>query len=84
MLIVLDMTLPDLAFSLAQITVRARDHGIPPLSSQAQAIITINRERNVPVFGQTEYKEQKPEDLPVGTEIVTVTATDKDVSISSS
>ncbi len=63
-----------------QVEVRASDHGIPPRTATARARIRITRDQNFPVFNQTEYTVRLPENTPVRTRIITVGASDKDVS----
>ncbi|XP_044939396.1 cadherin-23 isoform X6 [Mustela putorius furo] len=60
-------------------TVRASDNGSPPRAAEIPVyleIVDIND--NNPVFDQSSYQEAVFEDVPVGTVILTVTATDAD------
>ena len=58
--------------------IEATDKGTPSLSSTATVIVTISDTNdNKPIFTQ-DYKKSVLENLPVGEEIVTVKATDKD------
>ncbi|XP_054428626.1 cadherin-23 isoform X2 [Pteronotus mesoamericanus] len=60
-------------------TVRASDNGSPPRAAEIPVyleIVDIND--NNPIFDEPSYQEAVPEDAPVGTVIVTVTATDAD------
>ncbi|XP_039727991.1 cadherin-23 isoform X3 [Pteropus medius] len=60
-------------------TVRASDHGSPPRAAEIPVyleIVDIND--NNPIFDQPSYQEAVFEDVPVGTVILTVTATDAD------
>uniref|UniRef100_A0A8D2JQ57 Cadherin-23 n=1 Tax=Sciurus vulgaris TaxID=55149 RepID=A0A8D2JQ57_SCIVU len=60
-------------------TVRAADNGSPPRAAEIPVyleIVDIND--NNPVFDQPSYQEAVLEDVPVGTVILTVTATDAD------
>ena len=64
----------------AQITVRASDGGIPPRTADIQGLITIRRNQNLTQFEQGEYLVRMAENADVGAAVVTVRATDKDVS----
>ncbi|XP_077802769.1 cadherin-23 isoform X3 [Macaca mulatta] len=60
-------------------TVRASDNGSPPRAAEIPVyleIVDIND--NNPIFDQPSYQEAVFEDVPVGTVILTVTATDAD------
>ncbi|OWK08036.1 CDH23 [Cervus elaphus hippelaphus] len=60
-------------------TVRASDNGSPPRAAEIPVyleIVDIND--NNPIFDQLSYQETVFEDVPVGTVILTVTATDAD------
>nr|XP_035939808.1 cadherin-23 isoform X7 [Halichoerus grypus] len=60
-------------------TVRASDNGSPPRAAEIPVyleIVDIND--NNPIFDQSSYQEAVFEDVPVGTVILTVTATDAD------
>ncbi|XP_045882688.1 cadherin-23 isoform X2 [Meles meles] len=60
-------------------TVRASDNGSPPRAAEIPVyldIVDIND--NNPIFDQSSYQEALFEDVPVGTVILTVTATDAD------
>ncbi|XP_069876618.1 cadherin-23 [Dipodomys merriami] len=60
-------------------TVRASDNGSPPRAAEIPVyleIVDIND--NNPIFNQPSYQEAILEDVPVGTVILTVTATDAD------
>lgn len=60
-------------------TLVAHDAGIPPLSSTAQVTVTlINVNDQSPVFASKSYTTQIPEHSPVGTVVLTVSATDGD------
>ncbi|NXE03108.1 PCDG7 protein, partial [Chaetorhynchus papuensis] len=61
------------------VTVRAADGGSPPLQSSAVlSLRVLDVNDNAPVFSQAEYTVRVPEDVPVGSVLVTVTATDAD------
>ncbi|XP_030069271.1 protocadherin gamma-A10-like [Microcaecilia unicolor] len=60
----------------------ANDGGVPVKSGVAQIrIIVTDANDNAPVFNQTLYKVNVRENLPVGTEVVTISATDRDEGI---
>ena len=61
------------------LTIQAKDGGSPPLSNHATVNITIlDANDNKPIFTQLSYSASINENSPVGTSIVTVTATDLD------
>nr|XP_033782493.1 cadherin EGF LAG seven-pass G-type receptor 3 [Geotrypetes seraphini] len=61
--------------------VEARDHGIPPLSASASVTITVlDVNDNRPEFTQREYFIRLNEDASVGTNVLSVTAIDRDVN----
>ncbi|XP_069892349.1 protocadherin gamma-A6 isoform X22 [Dipodomys merriami] len=60
----------------------AMDDGDPVLSSMAQILVTVlDANDNAPVFTQSIYRVNVPENLPVGTLVVSVNATDQDEGI---
>ncbi|PKK19735.1 protocadherin gamma-B1 [Columba livia] len=62
-----------------RVTVVARDQGRPSLSSSTALVLEVSDVNdNAPVFDQAEYTVRVPEDVPVGSTLVTVTATDAD------
>ncbi|NWV89643.1 PCDGH protein, partial [Machaerirhynchus nigripectus] len=65
-----------------RVTVVARDRGRPALSSSTELVLEVSDVNdNAPVFeeaAQAEYTVRVPEDVPVGSVLVTVTATDID------
>ncbi|XP_065679969.1 protocadherin Fat 4 isoform X3 [Hydra vulgaris] len=62
------------------ITVVARDNGNPSLHTEALLIVDVlDMDDNCPVFTSSFYKETILENLPYGTSILQVTATDKDI-----
>uniref|UniRef100_A0A8D1ZK55 Cadherin domain-containing protein n=1 Tax=Sus scrofa TaxID=9823 RepID=A0A8D1ZK55_PIG len=62
-----------------RLTVTALDGGSPPRSGTAQVRISIlDVNDNAPEFAQTHYQVQVPEDSPVGTLVVKVSARDLD------
>ncbi|XP_031221348.1 protocadherin gamma-A10 isoform X11 [Mastomys coucha] len=57
----------------------ASDGGNPPRSGTVLITVTVfDANDNAPVFTSTEYRVNIPENLPVGTQLLKVTATDKD------
>ncbi|NXA16723.1 PCDGE protein, partial [Sapayoa aenigma] len=59
----------------------ASDGGDPVRTGTARIRVTVlDANDNVPVFSQAEYTVRVPEDVPVGSTLVTVTATDADES----
>ncbi|XP_077287524.1 cadherin 88C [Arctopsyche grandis] len=64
-----------------QLTVRARDFGIPPLSSEVPVTIYVQDVNDhAPLFQQMIYKRSIPEDMPGGTPVLEVQAFDSDGS----
>ncbi|NWV74872.1 PCDGA protein, partial [Dasyornis broadbenti] len=62
-----------------ELVLRASDGGDPALTGTARIHVTVlDANDNAPVFSQSEYAVRVPEDLPVGSTLVTVTATDAD------
>ncbi|KAM4852687.1 cadherin-23 [Thomomys bottae] len=60
-------------------TVRASDNGSPPRAAEIPVYLEImDINDNNPIFDQPSYQEAILEDVPVGTVILTVTATDAD------
>ncbi|KAM4875259.1 protocadherin gamma-A6-like [Thomomys bottae] len=60
----------------------AMDGGDPVRSSTAQILVTVlDANDNAPVFTQTTYRVNVPENLPVGTPVLSVNATDQDEGI---
>ncbi|CAH2076820.1 unnamed protein product, partial [Iphiclides podalirius] len=61
--------------------VRARDFGVPPLSSTVPVTIYVqDLNDHAPVFQQMVYKRSIPEDMPGGTSVLEVKARDADGS----
>ncbi|XP_073724829.1 cadherin EGF LAG seven-pass G-type receptor 1 [Misgurnus anguillicaudatus] len=61
--------------------VEAKDHGIPTMSSSASVSISVlDVNDNVPTFTQHLYNLKVNEDAVVGTNVLTVTAIDRDVN----
>ncbi|XP_012875736.1 PREDICTED: protocadherin gamma-A6 [Dipodomys ordii] len=60
----------------------AMDGGDPVRSSMAQILVTVlDANDNAPVFTQSIYRVNVPENLPVGTLVLSVNATDQDEGI---
>ncbi|XP_010612159.1 protocadherin gamma-A5 isoform X24 [Fukomys damarensis] len=60
----------------------AVDGGDPVLSSTTHIRVTVlDANDNAPLFTQSEYRVSVPEDVPVGTRLLTLTATDADEGI---
>ncbi|NXE71751.1 PCDGD protein, partial [Calcarius ornatus] len=62
-----------------ELVLRASDGGDPARTGTARIRVTVvDVNDNAPVFSQAEYTVRVPEDVPVGSTLVTVTATDGD------
>ncbi|XP_064581379.1 protocadherin gamma-A10-like [Zonotrichia leucophrys gambelii] len=62
-----------------ELVLRAMDGGDPARTGTARIRVTVvDANDNAPVFSQAEYTVRVPEDVPVGSTLVTVTATDAD------
>uniref|UniRef100_U3JJJ3 Protocadherin gamma subfamily C, 4 n=1 Tax=Ficedula albicollis TaxID=59894 RepID=U3JJJ3_FICAL len=62
-----------------ELVLRAMDGGDPARTGTARIRVTVlDANDNAPVFSQVEYTVRVPEDVPVGSTLVTVTATDAD------
>ncbi|KAK2544708.1 hypothetical protein Q9966_001735 [Columba livia] len=62
-----------------ELVLRASDGGEPARTGTARILVAVlDANDNAPVFSQAEYTVRVPEDLPVGSTLVTVTATDPD------
>ncbi|XP_063025255.1 protocadherin gamma-A10-like [Melospiza melodia melodia] len=62
-----------------ELVLRAMDGGDPARTGTARIRVTVlDANDNAPVFSQAEYMVRVPEDVPVGSVLVTVTATDAD------
>uniref|UniRef100_A0A8C5UDJ5 Cadherin domain-containing protein n=1 Tax=Malurus cyaneus samueli TaxID=2593467 RepID=A0A8C5UDJ5_9PASS len=61
------------------LVLRASDGGDPARTGTARIhVIVVDANDNAPVFSQAEYTVRVPEDVPVGSILITVTATDAD------
>ncbi|XP_072486689.1 protocadherin beta-4-like [Notamacropus eugenii] len=64
------------------LTLIAVDGGIPPRSGTAQVrVLVMDINDNAPVFAHTRYEIQIPENSPIGSLVVTVSARDLDTGI---
>ncbi|NXP95284.1 PCDGA protein, partial [Passerina amoena] len=62
-----------------ELVLRASDGGDPARTGTARIRVTVlDANDNAPVFSQAEYTVRVPEDVPVGSVLVTVSATDTD------
>ncbi|XP_014118422.1 PREDICTED: protocadherin gamma-A10-like, partial [Pseudopodoces humilis] len=62
-----------------ELVLRAMDGGDPARTGTARIRVTVlDANDNAPVFSQAEYTVRVPEDVPVGSVLATVTATDAD------
>ncbi|XP_041275313.1 protocadherin gamma-A6-like [Onychostruthus taczanowskii] len=62
-----------------ELVLRASDGGDPARTGTARIRVTVlDANDNAPVFSQAEYTVRVPEDVPVGSVIIAVTATDND------
>ncbi|XP_054024622.1 protocadherin gamma-A10-like [Dryobates pubescens] len=62
-----------------ELLLRARDGGEPSRTGTARILVVVlDANDNAPVFSPAEYTVRVPEDVPVGSTLVTVTATDND------
>ncbi|XP_005534467.1 PREDICTED: protocadherin gamma-A12-like [Pseudopodoces humilis] len=67
------------AAAFHELVLRAMDGGDPARTGTARIRVTVlDANDNAPVFIQAEYMVRVPEDVPVGSVLVTVTATDAD------
>ncbi|NWV65404.1 PCDGA protein, partial [Malurus elegans] len=62
-----------------ELVLRASDGGDPAQTGTARIRVTVlDANDNAPVFSQAEYTVRVPEDVPVGSVLITVTASDSD------
>ncbi|NXP73377.1 PCDGA protein, partial [Ramphastos sulfuratus] len=62
-----------------ELVLKARDGGEPSRTGTVRIrVVVLDANDNSPVFSQSEYRVRVPEDVPVGSALVTVTATDSD------
>ncbi|XP_071313455.1 protocadherin alpha-9-like isoform X4 [Trachinotus anak] len=70
--------------SVIKLTLTAVDGGNPPKSGTSQIIITVlDNNDNTPVFSKSLYKIQIPENLPTGSKVIILNATDADEGLNS-
>ncbi|NXC27301.1 PCDG2 protein, partial [Campylorhamphus procurvoides] len=66
-----------------ELVLRASDGGDPARTGTARIRVTVlDANDNAPVFSQAEYTVRVPEDVPVGSTLLIVTATDADEGLS--
>ncbi|XP_043828219.1 protocadherin-23 [Dromiciops gliroides] len=67
-----------------ELIILASDHGHPPLNSTATILIDVlDANDNAPIFSSPEYHAHVKESLPVGSEIIVVSAKDHDTGANS-
>ncbi|XP_075902624.1 protocadherin alpha-3-like [Nelusetta ayraudi] len=77
--LILQKTLDRERQSEIKLTLTAIDGGTPPKSGTSQIIITVlDNNDHTPVFSKTLYKVRLSENVPPGTSVITVSATDAD------
>ncbi|NXF87835.1 PCDGE protein, partial [Eubucco bourcierii] len=65
-----------------ELVLKARDGGEPARTGTARIrVVVLDANDNAPVFSPAEYTVRVPEDVPVGSTLVTVTATDPDEAL---
>ncbi|NWT07179.1 PCDG2 protein, partial [Mionectes macconnelli] len=65
-----------------ELVLKASDGGHPARTGTVRIRVTVlDANDNAPVFSQAEYTVRVPEDVPVGSTLVTVTATDPDEGV---
>ncbi|NP_001076033.2 protocadherin gamma-A6 isoform X9 [Pan paniscus] len=80
--LVLEGTLDREGEAVYRLVLTAMDGGDPVRSSIAQILVTVlDVNDNTPVFTQPVYRVSVPENLPVGTPVLAVTATDQDEGV---
>ncbi|XP_041500590.1 protocadherin beta-14-like [Microtus oregoni] len=78
--LVLDRALDHEEESELRLTLTALDGGSPPRSGTTSVLIKVmDINDNAPEFAQSFYEVQVPEDTPVGSSIIAITATDLDI-----
>ncbi|XP_027709392.1 protocadherin beta-2-like, partial [Vombatus ursinus] len=77
--LVLDEPLDREEQSEVTLTLTAVDGGVPPRSGTAQVrVVVMDINDNAPVFTQSQYEVQIPENISIGSKVVIVSATDLD------
>ncbi|NXG45783.1 PCDGA protein, partial [Psilopogon haemacephalus] len=80
--LVLAKTLDREEAAFHELVLRARDGGEPALTGTARIrVVVLDANDNAPVFSAAEYSVRVTEDVPVGSTLVIVTATDRDEGI---
>ncbi|XP_023258383.1 protocadherin alpha-4-like, partial [Seriola lalandi dorsalis] len=70
--------------SVIKLTLTAVDGGNPPKSGTSQIIVNVlDNNDNIPVFSESLYKIQIPENLPKGSRVIILNATDADEGLNS-
>ncbi|XP_054244952.1 protocadherin gamma-A2-like [Indicator indicator] len=77
--LVLDKALDREEAAFHDLVLKARDGGEPSRTGTARIrVVVLDANDNAPVFSPAEYTVSVPEDVPVGSALVTVTASDAD------
>ncbi|XP_015979618.2 protocadherin gamma-A5 isoform X19 [Rousettus aegyptiacus] len=80
--LVLEQPLDREKVAVHDLLLTALDGGDPVLSSTTHVrVMVLDANDNVPQFTQSEYRVSVPENIPVGTRLLTLTATDPDEGI---
>ncbi|XP_036606196.1 protocadherin beta-15-like [Trichosurus vulpecula] len=78
--LVLDKALDREEYPEIRLTLTALDGGSPPRSGTAEVrVLVLDINDNAPVFIQSRYEAQVPENSPIGSLVVTVSARDLDI-----
>ena len=64
-----------------QLRLTAKDQGVPQNAADTTVTITVIRNKYTPAFTARNYFKSIPDTQPIGDNILTVTATDKDPSV---
>uniref|UniRef100_A0A4X1SNQ4 Cadherin domain-containing protein n=1 Tax=Sus scrofa TaxID=9823 RepID=A0A4X1SNQ4_PIG len=82
--LVLERALDREGEAIHQLVLTAMDGGDPVRTGMARILVTVlDANDNAPVFTQPVYRVSVPEDLPVGTPVLSVNATDQDEGLHS-
>jgi len=73
--------LPNNVYIYLQVSIVARDGGVPPLSVQGLVVVNILRNRNPPFFLSEPYTRSVDRNLATGTFILQVSADDLDTQV---
>ncbi|KAM4796295.1 protocadherin-16 [Rhinophrynus dorsalis] len=75
----------DPEWPLVDVLVEARDHGSPSLASLTTVqFLIMDVNDHTPTFSQPQYSASVPEDLPLGSTVLILEATDSDLSLENS